>query len=324
MGSMAWSKEEAQYFRSLLAWESGGVGAAAAAGAGKPSAARDRRPVKGEFRFLVLGDKSCGKTSLLTRVDGEPYAVDALELSAEHLLADDGHLLRQALVITQAAVLVYDVRSRDSLAAVRRARDLICGAGDAAGNNIDGEGGSSRSRSRSRSMSRRPRDYGLILVGTKCDDEQDDDGSSSSSSSTTARVVTWAEGSQLAESFGAVSASASASAPPFLEVSAATGDGVDEVFPRLGREVLELRRLAGERRAAARADAAAADAEEAEEEDYDNDDDDDKMGSSPAAAATERDRDGDRDKQRRPTAGWKAWFRRAPSAGSCGKKASVA
>ncbi|KAI1773551.1 P-loop containing nucleoside triphosphate hydrolase protein [Hypoxylon cercidicola] len=241
MDSMIFTEEEIRYYQALLSWE--------------PSDDEDNTQGKplplempaGQFRFLVLGSKGCGKTSILERVNnlsyinrvmcrlnkmqfcngtvaGEDqssdpdeegrgyrhkmrvenrvYVLDALELPSEHLSSEER--LQQAVHITEAAVLVYDVRSRASFDLVQSVHNLIC------------------------DMVEETRTYGLMLVGSNsdCDDE--------------AREVSWTEGNKLAESFKPSCA--------FLETSAKTGENVDKLFPQLGEEVLKLRWLSYQER----------------------------------------------------------------------------
>ncbi|KAI1483078.1 P-loop containing nucleoside triphosphate hydrolase protein [Daldinia eschscholtzii] len=212
-----WTEEEIQYFRALLAWvasDSEDVGAC------------DRLPPlerhAGQFMFLVVGDKGCGKTSLLERfchgtfaeedrlsepnepergyrhsmkIEDQTYILNALELPSRHLSSEEH--LTQAVRITEAVVLVYNVKSRSSFTLLQDVYSHI------------------------RDMVGESRTYGLMLVGTNsdCEDEQ--------------REISWAEGRKLAASFGLGCS--------FLETSAKTGDNVNRVFPQLGREVLKLR-----------------------------------------------------------------------------------
>jgi GTPase SAR1 family protein len=120
-------------------------------------------------------------------------------------------MLEQALAITEAAVLVYDVRDPESLTLTKGlaefVRDYIAGAGSG-------------------------REYGLMLVGNKSDVDDEE------------RHVSWSEGSKVAAGFKLPSGSSCA----FVEVSAKTGDNVDKVFPSLAREVMKLKRLNQQRR----------------------------------------------------------------------------
>ncbi|KAI8966577.1 P-loop containing nucleoside triphosphate hydrolase protein [Daldinia sp. FL1419] len=219
MSESIWTEEEARYFRTLLAWvasdEEGGI-----CGDGLPPLERHA----GQFMFLILGDKGCGKTSFLERfcygtfaeedqsskpeeqergyrhsmkIEDQTYIINALELPSRHL--STAEQLTQAVQITEAVVLVYDVKSRASFTLLQGVYDHI------------------------RNMVGETRTYGLMLVGTNsdCEDEQ--------------REVSWAEGRKLAASFGLGCA--------FLETSAKSGDNIDRVFPQLGREVLKLRWL---------------------------------------------------------------------------------
>jgi len=100
-----------------------------------------------EFRILVVGAKGVGKSSILSQfaqggtaaasnsskptttsscrrpltVDGRTHTIDALEMPSDHLHTggnddnDDDPMLAHALAITEAAILVYDVRDPPSL-----------------------------------------------------------------------------------------------------------------------------------------------------------------------------------------------------------------
>ncbi|KAI2778391.1 P-loop containing nucleoside triphosphate hydrolase protein [Daldinia loculata] len=224
MSESMWTEDEIRYFRALLAW---------VASDEEDDSGYDKLPPlerhAGEFMFLVLGDKGCGKTSLLDRfcfgtfaeedrpseldeqergyrhilrIEDQTYVVNALELPSRHLSSEEQ--LTQAVQITEAVVLVYDVKSRGSFILLQDVYNHI------------------------RDMIGQTRTYGLMLVGTNsdCEDEQ--------------REVSWAEGRKLAASFGLGCA--------FLETSAKSGDNIDRIFPQLGREVLKLRWLSHQRR----------------------------------------------------------------------------
>ncbi|KAI1085280.1 P-loop containing nucleoside triphosphate hydrolase protein [Whalleya microplaca] len=221
--SMDWSEEEVRYIQALLTWDPNEDAR------GRDEPIRQEDPPVGHFMFLVLGDKGCGKTSMVERFcqdtfheydDGEfpdsqyeqgcchnikieehIYILNAFEVASEHLT--NYQQLEQAFQVTEAAVLVYSVRSRASFDIIQGIHDLIC----------DTVGG---------------RGYSLILVGTNsdCEDEQ--------------REVPWAEGYKLAHSFRLRCA--------FIETSAKTGENIHRLFPQLGKEVLELRWVTQQRK----------------------------------------------------------------------------
>ncbi|KAI1817379.1 P-loop containing nucleoside triphosphate hydrolase protein [Poronia punctata] len=227
--SMILSDEEIRYYRAILAWEPGYAEEVA------KKKMFLKGPVSGEFRILILGSKGCGKTAMLTRFrrgsfagEGQPpnieeeygcrhrieiqdriYKVDVLELAPSQLA--EGNLLQHAVAITEAAVLMYDVRSRESFLL---AQDL-------------------HYRIQQVLETDERQYYGIILVGNKADGEDEMD----------YREVTEGEGYELARSIGL--------GPHrclFRETSANTGENVDGVFVSLGAELLRLRRLAQERR----------------------------------------------------------------------------
>ncbi|TGJ88668.1 hypothetical protein E0Z10_g57 [Xylaria hypoxylon] len=225
--SMILSDEEKQYFRALLAWEPSN----ALTIMRKRSA--PERPLAGRFRVLVLGSKGCGKTAILTRFcknsftgEGQPpdsayergcqrrikikdqiYVVDALELAPSQL--SEGHYLRHAVAITEAAVLAYDVRSRDSFVLVQELHQRIQEA----------------------LVVDERQHYCLILAGNKADGDEDsrEDGD---------RMVTEGEGYELASSLGGGRTRCA-----FRETSARTGENVDNLFLLLGAELLKMRQL---------------------------------------------------------------------------------
>lgn len=124
-------------------------------------------------------------------------------------------MLEQALAITEAAVLVYDVRDAESLTLARGLADFVR-------DYISAGAGARRDY------------YGLMLVGNKSDADDEE------------RQVSWAEGSKTAAGFRLPSSPGGGCA--FVEVSAKTGDNVDKVFPSLAREIVKLRRLGEQRR----------------------------------------------------------------------------
>jgi len=130
-------------------------------------------------------------------------------MPSKHLASNP--MLEQALAITEAAVLVYDVRDTESLTLTKGLADFVL--------DYLAEAGAGR-------------DYGLMLVGNKSDVDDEE------------RQVSWAAGSKTATGFRVPSESNCA----FIEVSAKTGDNVDKVFPLMAREIMKLKRLRQQRR----------------------------------------------------------------------------
>ncbi|KAH8881542.1 P-loop containing nucleoside triphosphate hydrolase protein [Thozetella sp. PMI_491] len=165
--SFVWTDEEADYLKAVLRWQDAPEEA-------KRKLAVDaerRKKTAGEFRILVIGAKGTGKTSILTRrgcrhtvsIEGQFYMVDALEMPSQHLSSNP--MLEQALNITEAAVLVYDVRDAETL-------KLAKGIAEFMQDSVSGR-----------------REYGLMLVGNKSDADDEE------------REVPWAEGSKAASTF---------------------------------------------------------------------------------------------------------------------------
>ncbi|KAI0912261.1 P-loop containing nucleoside triphosphate hydrolase protein [Ustulina deusta] len=227
--SMTLSEEERRYFRALLAWEPSNFH-----GLTRRRTLSPERPLAGRFRILILGSKGCGKTAILTRLckdsfagEGQPpnpeyergcqhkieikdqtYVVDALELAPSQL--SEGHYLRHAVAITEAAVLTYDVRSRDSFVLAQELYQRIHEA----------------------LVVDERQYYSLVLAGNKADGDDESRGNNY-------RMVTEGEGYELACHLGGGRTRCA-----FRETSARTGENVHTLFLLLGTELLKLRQLA--------------------------------------------------------------------------------
>ncbi|KAK0635608.1 hypothetical protein B0T17DRAFT_49572 [Bombardia bombarda] len=189
-----------------------------------------RRPVSiSMFNTSSSGDKEDSSSSSSTTTT---YIIDALELPSAHLSAMDSAALplhlEQALNITEAAVLVYDVRDVHSLS-------LAVSVGEFLLRRLQHGHGHGHGAGRLR------REYGLMLVGNKIDEDETGDKK---------RVISWAEGAKAAAGLSALGSSGGGNGGvcSFVEVSAKTGEGVDGVFPRLGRDVVRLRWRGQQRR----------------------------------------------------------------------------
>jgi GTPase SAR1 family protein len=164
-------------------------------------------------------------------------------------------LLEQAVAITEAAVLMYDVRDRDSFRLATRLAEFVRETTSGMGSGPNSTG--------------MRREYGLMLVGNKADSDGEDG----------ERQVSWAEGRKAAMvlsraaaaggvhtihgrmvlSTSTVNVVADANSPgapagavetgcAFLEVSAKTGENVDNIFTHMARDVIRLRLLNQQRR----------------------------------------------------------------------------
>jgi hypothetical protein len=96
------------------------------------------------------------------QIEDQLYTVDALEFPSKNLSSDPS--LMHAIDITEGAILIYDIKSRDSLKLVAGIQELIR---DSIG----------------------IREYGVLLVGNKSDCEDEE------------REIPWAEGHKSATAF---------------------------------------------------------------------------------------------------------------------------
>lgn len=168
------------------------------------------------------------------------YTIDALELPAEHLTSPDH--LAQALAITEAAVLVYDVTDPASLTYLKSLGGALHAAlhQPQATTPIKKRSGFSLPGSPTREANRdsgtataATRPYHFLLLGAKRDAPE------------AVREVSWLEGQLAAEQFFGPAGVAGGSSAAFMEVSARTGEHVGAVFPLLGGEILRSRRERG-------------------------------------------------------------------------------
>ncbi|KAI7777325.1 hypothetical protein LA080_003777 [Diaporthe eres] len=265
MASMIFSDDEAKYLRAVLKWQEKNPEDNRASWM---LGLRAPKPV-GEFRILVIGAKGVGKTSILKKfctgvfpdaaslasssningcrrnitiesnegkhVESNLYTVDALELPVEHLSSPEH--LSQALAITDAAVLVYDITDPASLcylkslansiySSIHPGRTTITPTKKKSGFHLPG----SQTTRETSDATHNTRPYHFLLIGAKRDVPD------------SLREVSWLEGQIAAEEFFGPSGIAAGASVSFLEVSARTGEQVGAVFPSLCSEVLKSRR----------------------------------------------------------------------------------
>lgn len=165
-------------------------------------------------------------------IKNQMYLIDALELSPSKL--SEGEYLRHAVAITEAVILVYDVRSRDSFNLIPELHQQIQEA---------------------LVLDQRSH-YGMILVGNKADDDNDEGEDEHEEEEKgygirrsrprrrqQHRMVTEGEGYELACRLGGGGPARCA----FRETSARTGENVENLFALLGTELLALRWLTQQR-----------------------------------------------------------------------------
>lgn len=197
-------------------------------------------------------------------------------MPSKHLLSNP--MLAQALSITEAAVLVYSVRDEASFRLAQGLAEFMreyfsCAATPAQSAPSPPSSSSSSSGTaalataaekgtRSHGMGNnadRGRPYPIILVGNKADPAAAGDDpvailqEERAVSYTEACKAAAAGGMRIPGLLGNGNSDGDgdgdgAAGVPFLEVSAKTGEGVDQIFEVLGREVLRVRRLVRERR----------------------------------------------------------------------------
>lgn len=173
-------------------------------------------------------------------IESNLCTVDALELPIEHLSSPGN--LSQALAITDAAILVYDITDPASLTFLKSIASSIYSSIHPGRTtttptkksvfNLPG----SATRRNTSDTPHNTRPYHFLLIGAKRDVPD------------SLREVSWLEGQIAAEEFFGPSGIAAGATVSFMEVSARTGEQVAAIFPSLCGEVLKSRR---ERQAAA-------------------------------------------------------------------------
>lgn len=169
------------------------------------------------------------------QVESNLYTVDALELPVEHLSSPEH--LSQALAITDAAVLVYDITEPASLtylkslanniySSIHPARTTTTPTKKKGGFHLPG----SPTRRDTCDATYNSKPYHFLLIGAKRDVPDP------------LREVSWLEGQNAAEEFFGPSGIAAGASVSFMEVSARTGEQMGAIFPSLGCEVLKSRK----------------------------------------------------------------------------------
>lgn len=152
----------------------------------------------------------------------------------EHLSSPDH--LTQALAITDAAALVYDITDPASLTYLKSLANSIYSSTHPGGITTAPTKRSafhlpvSTTRRDAGGAARNAKPYHFLLVGAKRDVPD------------SLREVSWLEGKIAADEFFGPSGIAAGASVTFMEVSARTGEQVGAIFPSLCGEVLKSRR----------------------------------------------------------------------------------
>lgn len=174
----------------------------------------------------------------MIKIDSDHYKVDILELPFTDINSFEAvEQLENAIAMTEAAVLIYDVADLSSLTYLKSLSNAFYDAlhhTEAMITKKKTPFPFTMSRTTTTlSVSTKP--YNFLLLGTKSDVP------------TAERDVSWIEGHKAASEFFGPDGVASATTAEFLECSSRTGDKIDAIFPLLGREILHTRREERER-----------------------------------------------------------------------------
>lgn len=225
------------------------------------------KPV-GEFKVLVIGAKGVGKTCLLKvsktmmmfslniipvvdivkactsnaeddqhtiTLKSNTYKVNTLELPFTNMTSPEAvQQLSNAIAMTEAAVLVYDIADLSSLTYLKSLSRTFYDALHyvetmATKKKTTFPFSLSHARLTTTTLSVPSRPYNFLLLGTKNDIPALE------------RDVSWIEGHRAAYEFFGQDGVAGGTSVDFLEVSSCTGDNIDSVFPLLGREIMRSR-----------------------------------------------------------------------------------
>lgn len=190
----------------------------------------------------VLDDASSGQSGqqqFFFKLNEKYYKVDILELPYTELNSSEGmHQLSNAIAMTEAAILVYDIAEHSSLTylkAMSRTFYYALHHTETVGTKRKTAFPFSMSRRTMATLSVSNRPYNFLLLGTKNDIPDN------------LRDVLWHEGHKAASEFYGPEGVANGASAHFLECSSRTGDNIDSIFPLLGEAILSSRRDQWER-----------------------------------------------------------------------------
>ncbi|KAL1835564.1 hypothetical protein VTJ49DRAFT_6454 [Mycothermus thermophilus] len=187
----------------------------------------------------------------LKQTQGNPqtYMLNALEMPSKNLHSNP--LLAQALSITEGAALLFSVRDEASLRLAQGLAEFMrehFAPPDAA----ELAGSMTATATPNRHHPSRGRPYPILLVGTKADTLPPPNPNAYThlpspfvSPTQTTRKISYSQGCRAAAKIPMPNTPVPTR---YMETSALTGEGVDEVFAVLGREVLRARRMVREQR----------------------------------------------------------------------------
>lgn len=179
-------------------------------------------------------DASAEDCQHIIKVKSKHYRVDVLELPFTDINSPEAMTqLSNAIAMTEAAILVYDVTDFSSLTYLKSISKVFYDAlhhteATETKKKTPFPFAMSRTTTTLSVVANRP--YNFLLVGAKSDVP------------TSERDVSWVEGHKAAGEFFGPDGVAGGASIHFMEVSSRTGDKIDSVFPLLGREILHSRR----------------------------------------------------------------------------------
>lgn len=169
----------------------------------------------------------------IIKVNSKHYKVDALELPFIDINSPEAMVqLSNAIAMTEAAILVYDITDFSSLTYLKSISKVFHDAlhhteATETKKKTPFPFAMSRTTTTLSVVANRP--YNFLLLGAKSDVPASE------------REVSWVEGHKAAGEFFGPDGVAGGASIRFMEVSSRTGDNIVSIFPLLGREILHSR-----------------------------------------------------------------------------------